>query len=81
LHKKINNNCVIIFNSLINFHNYEKSALKALYNFFNSYKINFEWIGMDGKFLKCNYDSNDGFMNTNNQAVGIRILNNPFFII
>jgi len=79
LYIKINNNCVIIFNSLVNFYNYEKSALKAVYNFFNSYKINFEWIGMDGKILKSNYDSNDGFMNTNNQAVGIRILDNPFF--
>lgn len=75
LYKNISNNCIIIFDKLINFHNCEKLSLKALYEFFNIYKINYEWLGMDGYFSKTTTSSN---INTNNKAVGIRILNNPF---
>lgn len=67
LYKNISNGCIIIFDRLINFQNYEKSSLEALYEFFHIYKIKYEWLGMNG------------FVNANNEAVGLRILHNPFY--
>ena len=79
LYKNISNNCIIIFDKLINFQNFDRLALKVVYDFFNIYKINYEWLGMDGYFSKTTPSNENQFTNTNNKAVGIRILNNPFF--
>jgi hypothetical protein len=78
--EKLANNCIIIFDSLINFQNYENYSLKGLYDFFSARKIKFEWLGMDGAFSKNYSEYVDKFTNTNNEAVGLRILKNPFFI-
>jgi len=80
LYDKLANNCVIVFDSLINYLDYENYSLKGLYNFFSNHKMQFEWIGMDGVFSKNYNETVDKFTNTNNEAVGIRILDNPFFI-
>jgi hypothetical protein len=76
LYKNLKNKCVIIFESFINFSNYEKYALKAFYDFFNAYKIQYEWIGSERGILTTPHD---GFTNEKIQTVGLRILSNPYF--
>jgi hypothetical protein len=46
----IDDNCVILFDELVNFDGFDndKSELLALYEFINENNIDFEWIGMNG---------------------------------
>ena len=46
----IDDNCVIVFDELVNFNGFDgdKSELLAFYEFVNENNINFSWIGMNG---------------------------------
>jgi hypothetical protein len=77
LYEKLSKNCVIVFDKLINFPDYENSSLKAFYNFMNIHKIKYEWIGTNGELLRKKNSDCDEFSNTNNTCVGIRILDIP----
>ncbi len=44
----IDKDCIIVFDELVNQLSYEKSELKAFYEFINENKVDYEWIGMNG---------------------------------
>jgi hypothetical protein len=69
LYKKINNNCIIIFNKFINFKEYYLNDLNAFYEFSQKYNISFEYIGIKEGF---SYIPNK-YKNT---EIAIKILNN-----
>jgi hypothetical protein len=71
LHKKINNNCIIVFNKFINFNEYLTNNLHAFYEFTQKYNISFDSIGSKNKFI----------VNPNNEKnyeFAIKITNNPY---
>lgn len=81
LYEKISDNCVIVFTKFVNFQKCEGCATKAFYEFVQLYNIKYEWIGMDGSVSKNEVSNFDGFLNTNNECVAIRITHNPNFNI
>ena len=44
----IDEDCVIVFDELINYSGFEEGELKAFYEFINENNVDYEWIGMDG---------------------------------
>lgn len=71
LENNIENNCVIVFDELINYQGFEGDGeLKAFYEFVTKNKIDFEYIGMNGVL---------GNVGCGHERVAIKILNNPVF--
>ena len=73
LYNKINDECIIVFNKFINFHEYLLNDLNAFYEFTQIYGIIFEYIGMNGTF--CINPTN----NNKNTEIIIKIIKNPYF--
>jgi hypothetical protein len=49
LYPFLEENCVIVFDELVNVHNDSCNELKALNEFINTYNISYKWIGMLGQ--------------------------------
>ena len=47
----ISSGCVIVFDEFVNYPGYEMHEIKAFSEFICENKINFEWIGMNGRLL------------------------------
>lgn len=43
--------CVIVFDELVNYPEFENHEMKAFYEWITNHSIQFEWIGMNGKML------------------------------
>lgn len=73
LKNNIKNDCVIVFDELINYEGFERNGeLRALYEFSVENKVDFEYIGMNGVL---------GNSGCGHERVAIKILNNPKYII
>lgn len=79
LHKYIKKGTIIVFGKLLNYTNYHLHQLKAFYEFVQRYKIEFQWIGMNGRFSQEKIITFENFSNITNENVGIMIVANPFF--
>ena len=44
----LDNNCVVVFDELVNYPGYEEGELKALDEFLKAHDIKYKWIGMHG---------------------------------
>jgi hypothetical protein len=88
--RKIANGCIIVFDELVGYKNFENNEWKALWEFVTNNNITFEWIGgNDGGFIKRDYTDETllfeyGKKEGENvspscENVAIRILNNPIF--
>lgn len=75
--ENLDNNCIIVFDKLINYSDYQSGSLKAFYHFLHVSNIKYEWIGTNGSVFKIIPREFDAFLNTNNSGVGILIKNNP----
>ncbi len=71
----ISNNCIIVFDELINYPNYFNHEWKAWWEFVKENNIEFEWIGMNGFIQEENNLIDRGF----DQQVAVKILNNPSY--
>ena len=49
--KFISNNCIIVFDELVNYYGFENGEYKAFYEWVKENNIEFEWIGINGKVL------------------------------
>lgn len=49
--KYIANDCIIVFDELVNYYGFEDGEYKAFYNWVKKNNIEYEWIGMNGKVL------------------------------
>ena len=83
LTKYINNNCIIVFDELINYPNYVNGEIKALYEWIEYNNITFEYIGTEeGYYPDYNdhLESKDFFKKLRDKKIGssvaIRILEN-----
>lgn len=45
----IDNDCIIVFDELLNYPGFEQGELKAFYEFITENEVVYEWIGMNGK--------------------------------
>ena len=59
LKEYIDNDCIIVFDELVNyrdFNNGKNGELEAFYEFINENKVNYEWIGMNGTLGMVGYE-------------------------
>lgn len=67
----IENGCVVVFDELVNYDGYQRDGeLKAFYEFIKNNKVEFEYIGMNGKM---------GDVGCGHERVAVKILNNPIY--
>ncbi|MBL56330.1 MAG: hypothetical protein CMP61_03995 [Flavobacteriales bacterium] len=67
LTSKIYNGCIIVFDKLVNYPNFEQHDWLAFHEFVHKHNVSFEWIGMNGKMLNrkeifdifSHYDNDD----------------------
>ncbi len=72
----IADNCIIVFDELINYPNYINHEWKAWWEFVKENNIEFEWIGMNGDIQDENSLRDRGAYD---QKVAVRIIKNPSF--
>ncbi len=72
----IADNCIIVFDELINYPNYINHEWKAWWEFVEENNIEFEWIGLNGDIQNENSLRDRG---TYDQKVAVRIIKNPSF--
>ncbi len=70
LKEYISNDCIFVFDELVNYGGYENGELKAFYEFVTENNIIFEYIGMNGSI---------GNVGGQYEKVALRIINNPKF--
>jgi hypothetical protein len=75
LYNRIANNCVIVFDELINYPGFEEHEWKAWWEFVNKYNIIFEWICMNGDIQTSNIRDRGAY----DQKVAVIIKDNPSF--
>lgn len=68
--ENIQNNCIIVFDELVNYGGFENGELKAFYEFIIENNIDFEYIGMNGTI---------GQSGGQYEKVAVRILKNPIY--
>lgn len=45
----LTDNCIIVFDELVNYPGFENGELKAFYEFVSEHGISYKWLGMNGK--------------------------------
>jgi hypothetical protein len=86
---KIKNNCIIVFDELVGYKNFEEHEWKAWWEFVEQFNIDFEWIGGNRsgliinelpQELKFDSDRKEGEnVSPSIENVAVRIINNPLF--
>jgi hypothetical protein len=73
----IKNNCIIVFDELINYPNYHEHEFKAFVEWVDGNGIEFQYLGMNGTLNHTPKNTD----NKEQQKVAIRIINNPKYNI
>jgi hypothetical protein len=88
-YKNIKNGCIIVFDELIGYPNFEEHEWKAWWEFVDEYGIEFEWIGgnVGGEIIENNIIPKFGagtpaehvIVSSSEENVAVRVLNNPHY--
>lgn len=73
LHDKIANGCVIVFDELINYPDFEQHEWKAWWEFVVKYNVKFQWLCMNGE-IQTEFIVDRG---PEDQQVAVKIIDNP----
>lgn len=87
--KKIKNGCIIVFDELVGYTGFEQHEWKAWWEFVDTYKIDFEWIGGNAS-KEIRVSNKPAFdagrpptenISPSHENCAVRIINNPFYKI